>query len=148
MSVLTEIKNRGVEDVCILVYDGLRGLPDAVTTTWPLTTVQACLLHLIRNTFRYASRRDWDAIGKQQGGASTSGVDELVDVDTGSWRAPAARSSPTIMTKLSQRLYLTIGQDRASKQLRVTFGRDMLFQAVTRHPAERFLVARRCLSLC
>jgi putative transposase len=65
LSVLTEIKNRGVEDVCMLVCDGLKGLPDAVTTVWPLTTVQACLLHLIRNTFRYASRRDWDAIGKQ-----------------------------------------------------------------------------------
>lgn len=65
LSVLTEIKNRGVEDVCILVCDGLKGLPDSVATVWPLTTVQACLLHLIRNTFRYASRRDWDAIGKQ-----------------------------------------------------------------------------------
>ena len=65
LAVLTEIKNRGVEDVCILVCDGLKGLPDSVTTTWPLATVQACLLHLIRNTFRYASRRDWDAIGKQ-----------------------------------------------------------------------------------
>jgi putative transposase len=65
LSVLTEIKNRGVEDVCILVCDGLKGLPDSVATTWPLATVQACLLHLIRNTFRYASRKDWDAIGKQ-----------------------------------------------------------------------------------
>jgi putative transposase len=65
LAVLTEIRNRGVEDVCILVCDGLKGLPDSVTTTWPLATVQACLLHLIRNTFRYASRRDWDALGKQ-----------------------------------------------------------------------------------
>jgi putative transposase len=65
LAVLTEIKNRGVEDVCILVCDGLKGLPDSVNTVWPLTTVQACLLHLIRNTFRYASRRDWDALGKQ-----------------------------------------------------------------------------------
>jgi putative transposase len=65
LAVLTEIKNRGVEDVCILVCDGLKGLPDSVSTTWPLATVQACLLHLIRNTFRYASRRDWEAIGRQ-----------------------------------------------------------------------------------
>jgi putative transposase len=65
LGVLTEIKNRGVEDVCMVVCDGLNGLPDSVTTAWPLTTVQACVLHLIRNTFRYASRRDWDAIGKQ-----------------------------------------------------------------------------------
>ena len=65
LSVLTEIKNRGIEDVCIAVCDGLKGLPDSISTAWPLATVQACILHLIRNTFRYASRRDWDAIGKQ-----------------------------------------------------------------------------------
>jgi transposase-like protein len=64
LSVLTEIKNRGVEDVCIAVCDGLKGLPDSITTAWPLAVVQACILHLIRNTFRYASRRDWDAISK------------------------------------------------------------------------------------
>jgi putative transposase len=65
LGVLTEIKNRGVADVCIAVCDGLKGLPEAITTTWPLATVQACIIHLIRNTFRYASRRDWDAISKQ-----------------------------------------------------------------------------------
>jgi transposase-like protein len=64
LAVLTEIKNRGVEDVCITVCDGLRGLPDAVTTVWPQAIVQACIIHLIRNTFRYASRRDWDAMAK------------------------------------------------------------------------------------
>ena len=45
LSVLTELKNRGVADVCIAVCDGLKGLPDAITTTWPLTTVQACIIH-------------------------------------------------------------------------------------------------------
>jgi putative transposase len=64
LSVLTEIRNRGVADVCIVVCDGLKGLPEAITTSWPLATVQACLLHLIRNTFRYASGKDWEAIGK------------------------------------------------------------------------------------
>ena len=64
LSVLTEIRNRGVVDVCMVVCDGLRGLPEAITTTWPLALVQACVIHLIRNTFRYASRRDWDAISK------------------------------------------------------------------------------------
>ncbi|MDX6229812.1 MAG: putative transposase, partial [Frankiales bacterium] len=64
LSVLTEIKNRGVADVCMVVCDGLKGLPDAVNATWPLTLVQTCLLHLIRNTFRYASRRDWDTMAK------------------------------------------------------------------------------------
>ncbi len=64
LGVFTEVKNRGVEDVCIAVCDGLKGLPDSITTTWPLATVQACIIHLIRNTFRYASRRDWDALAK------------------------------------------------------------------------------------
>ena len=62
LAVLTDLKNRGVADVGIAVCDGLRGLPDAINTVWELTTVQACLLHLIRNTFRYASRKYWDQI--------------------------------------------------------------------------------------
>ena len=64
LQVLTEIKNRGVEDVCIVVCDGLKGLPESIEATWPLAVVQTCVLHLIRNTFRLASRRDWDAMAK------------------------------------------------------------------------------------
>jgi putative transposase len=64
LGVLTEIKNRGVEDICIAVCDGLKGLPESITTTWSLATVQACILHLIRNTFRYASRADWEQLAK------------------------------------------------------------------------------------
>jgi putative transposase len=62
--VLTEIKNRGTKDVCILVCDGLTGLPDAVSSVWPQTIVQGCVVHLLRNSFRYASRRDWSAIAR------------------------------------------------------------------------------------
>ena len=64
LGVLTEIKNRGVEDVCIVVCDGLKGLPDSIATCWPLATVQACVIHLLRNTFRFASRKYWDAMAK------------------------------------------------------------------------------------
>jgi putative transposase len=64
LGVLTEVKNRGVADVCIVVCDGLKGLPEAITATWELAVVQTCLLHLIRNTFRYASRRDWETIAR------------------------------------------------------------------------------------
>jgi transposase-like protein len=62
LQVLTELKNRGVHDVCIAVCDGLKGLPDAITTVWDLTTVQQCIIHLLRNTFRFASRKYWDQI--------------------------------------------------------------------------------------
>jgi transposase-like protein len=62
--VLTEIKNRGTQDVCIVVCDGLTGLGDAVALVWPQAIVQTCVVHLIRNSFRYASKRDWPAIAK------------------------------------------------------------------------------------
>jgi putative transposase len=64
MAVLTELKNRGVADVFFVVCDGLKGLPDSVNAVWPLATVQACIIHLIRGTFRYASRKYWDALAK------------------------------------------------------------------------------------
>jgi transposase-like protein len=64
LSVLTEIKNRGVEDVCITVCDGLKGLPEAINTVWELAVVQTCIVHLIRNTFRYAARQYWDEMSR------------------------------------------------------------------------------------
>ena len=64
LGVLNELKNRGVADVCIVVCDGLRGLPDAIGTVWPEAIVQTCVLHLIRNTFRLAGRHDWDLVAK------------------------------------------------------------------------------------
>jgi putative transposase len=64
LHVLTEIKNRGVGDVLMVVCDGLAGLPDAVTATWPQTITQTCVVHLLRNSFRYAGRQHFDAIAK------------------------------------------------------------------------------------
>ncbi|WP_394855475.1 MULTISPECIES: IS256 family transposase [Nocardiaceae] len=64
LAVLTEIKNRGVADVCIVVCDGLKGLPDAINTVWELAVVQTCIIHLIRNTFRFASRKYWDEMAR------------------------------------------------------------------------------------
>ncbi len=64
MSVLTDLKNRGVRDVFFIVCDGLKGLPDSVNAVFPLAIVQTCIIHLIRGTFRYASKRYWEAIAK------------------------------------------------------------------------------------
>ena len=62
MSVLTDLRNRGVRDVFFVVCDGLKGLPEVVGNVWPRAIVQTCIVHLIRNTFRLASKRDWDAL--------------------------------------------------------------------------------------
>lgn len=58
-TVLTELRNRGVEDVLIVACDGLRGLPDAIETVWPQATVQTCVVHLVRQSLRYAPRQQW-----------------------------------------------------------------------------------------
>ncbi|MCK1810312.1 MULTISPECIES: IS256 family transposase [unclassified Micromonospora] len=65
MSVLTDLRNRGVKDVFFLVCDGLKGLPEVVTNVWPRTVVQTCVIHLIRNTFRLTSRKYWDEIKRE-----------------------------------------------------------------------------------
>jgi transposase-like protein len=62
--VCTEMKNRGLADICILLCDGLNGLPDQVNAVWPRTVVQTCIIHLIRNCLRYASRADWPQVAK------------------------------------------------------------------------------------
>jgi putative transposase len=64
LRVLTEIKNRGTRDVLMVVCDGLKGLPDAIAQVWPQAITQTCIVHLLRNSFRYASKRDWAAIAK------------------------------------------------------------------------------------
>ena len=64
LQVLTEIKNRGTEDVCMLVCDGLKGLPEAIAATWPLAVVQTCVCTWSASTFRLASRADWDAMSR------------------------------------------------------------------------------------
>ena len=87
MSVLTDIRHRGVKDVFFLVCDGLKGLPEVVGNVWPLTTVQTCIIHLIRNTFRLASKRDWDAIKRDvkpiytavNAAAARAALDELAE---------------------------------------------------------------------
>lgn len=64
LQVLTEIKNRGAEDVCMVVCDGLKALPDAIGAVWPQAITQTCVVHLLRASFRYAARQDWDKISK------------------------------------------------------------------------------------
>jgi putative transposase len=59
-----EIKNRGVQDVCMVVCDGLKGLPEAIEAVWPRAITQTCVVHLLRASFRYAARQHWDAIAK------------------------------------------------------------------------------------
>jgi transposase-like protein len=64
LQVLQDLRNRGMKDVFFVVCDGLKGLPDVVADVWPRARVQTCVIHLLRNSFRIASKRDWDALKK------------------------------------------------------------------------------------
>ena len=58
MSVLTELKNRGVHDILIACMDGLTGFPEAVRAVYPNTRIQLCIVHMIRNSTRFVSYKD------------------------------------------------------------------------------------------
>ena len=62
LGVITELKNRGVTDVLVVCCDGLTGFADAIEAVWPNTTVQTCVVHLIRNSIRFCSWKDRKAV--------------------------------------------------------------------------------------
>lgn len=64
LSVLTELKNRGVQDILIAAVDGLKGFPDAIEAVFPKTQVQLCIVHLIRNSLRYVSWKERRAVAR------------------------------------------------------------------------------------
>ncbi len=63
-SMLGELRNRGLADALIVCCDGLRGLPESIRMTWPDATVQTCVVHMVRNSLRYASKKHWGPITK------------------------------------------------------------------------------------
>ena len=65
LGVFSELCDRGVADVLMLCCDGLKGLPDSARASWPDVDVQLCVVHLVRNSLRFASKKHWSAITKQ-----------------------------------------------------------------------------------
>jgi putative transposase len=62
LRVMTELKNRGVEDILIAIVDGLKGFPDAITAVFPQAQVQTCIVHLIRSSLAFVSYKDRKAV--------------------------------------------------------------------------------------
>jgi putative transposase len=58
LKVMTELKNRGVQDIYIVCVDGLKGFPDAIEALFPKTEVQLCIVHMVRNSLRFVSWKD------------------------------------------------------------------------------------------
>lgn len=78
LRVMTELKNRGLEDILIAVVDGLKGFPDAITAVFPKTQVQTCIVHLIRNSLDFVSYKDRKAVA-----AALKEIYKAIDADAG-----------------------------------------------------------------
>jgi transposase-like protein len=86
-TMLTELRNRGVADALIVCCDGLKGLPESIRTTWPDATVQTCVVHMVRNSLRYASKKHWQTI-----------VREMRQI----YEAPTVEAAETAFAELSE----------------------------------------------
>lgn len=64
LQVLTELQNRGVEQVCIACVDGLTGFPDAIQAVFPAAKIQLCIVHMMRNSLRFVSWKDYKSVTK------------------------------------------------------------------------------------
>ena len=64
MQVLTDLKQRGVRDILIACVDGLTGFPEAIEAIFPKTTVQTCIVHLIRASLKYVPRREREQVAR------------------------------------------------------------------------------------
>ena len=64
MQVLNELKQRGIQDILIACVDGLKGFPEAIEAVFPKTTVQTCIVHLIRNSLKYVPRREREQVAR------------------------------------------------------------------------------------
>ena len=62
LSVLTELKSRGLQDILIACIDGLKGFPEAIEAEYPQTKIQLCIVHMVRNSLKFVSWKDYKAV--------------------------------------------------------------------------------------
>jgi putative transposase len=90
LRVMSELRNRGVQDILIAVVDGLKGFPDAITSVFPKTVVQTCIVHLIRYSMHFASWKERRPIGAAlkpiyQADSAALARERLENFDCGPW---------------------------------------------------------------
>lgn len=79
LSMLTELKNHGLQDILIACEDGLKGFPDAINSVYPQAHIQLCIIHMVRNSLKYVSCKDSKAV--TSGLKALSGPDRRGDAD-------------------------------------------------------------------
>ena len=96
-TMLTELRNRGLVDALIVCCDGLRGLPESIRAAWPDATVQTCVVHMVRNSLRYASRKHWGQITKAMRAIYTAPTVEAAEAQFEAFRDGWAATYPAMI---------------------------------------------------
>lgn len=76
LSILNDLKNRGVEDLLFVCVDGLNGFKEAINAVYPNAIVQRCIIHMLRNSFKYVARKDYDKIASSFRKVYTAATEE------------------------------------------------------------------------
>jgi transposase-like protein len=99
LSVFNEIKNRGVQDCFIACVDGLKGLPEAIEAVFPEAQVQLCIVHKLRNSFKYVPWKDRKAVAKDlkavYSAATLREAEHALDKFSDTWDAKYPAISPS-----------------------------------------------------
>lgn len=99
LNVLTELKNRGLNDILIACIDGLKGFPDAINTVYPEARIQLCIVHMVRNSLRFVSWKDYKAVTHLSGPHGRGWP-----AGAGSVRQRLGRSLPADKSELASKL--------------------------------------------
>jgi len=98
MKVFNDLKTRGVGDILIAVTDGLKGMPEALAAVYPATTLQTCIVHLIRNSLDYASWKDRKALAAAIKPIYTAASAEAAQAELDAFeQGPWGRKFPTVV---------------------------------------------------
>lgn len=85
LSVLTELKNRGLQDILIACVDGLKGFPDAINSVYLQTHIQLCIIHMVRNSLKYVSWKDYKAVTSVYQAPTEQAALMALDAFAGEW---------------------------------------------------------------
>jgi transposase-like protein len=108
--VCAELANRGVKDVLIVCCDGLTGFPEAIEATWPSSTVQTCVVHLIRAAMRFVNWHD-----RKRAAAALKPIYQAADADAARRPNPPGMETPRQDRKPGQRQGIEIQPSRAGE---------------------------------
>lgn len=96
LSVVTELKNRGVQDILIACVDGLKGFPEAINAIFPQAQVQLCIVHMIRNSLRYVPWKDRKRIAADLRAIYTACTEDAARIALSQFRTQYDATYPTI----------------------------------------------------